>query len=215
MAAILKTAPSSLLSSFYFLSLCLNYKWVVIPKRAAHLTLIFLSRGLRNNLTFHSATVFSLKRDPCTPAWLRLVHRRQATTRASPPPPSEFDLRDLDGSKMAAFNTVHLFLFLLPVCASSPLPLLLSPLAVMNWITSTTGMSSTAGMYHSRESEFTRLTICGFLLYSLNLRLGGGGAYLCGFTPWKRWSFPSSTTEELNTSSALYLLRTSHKRQNI
>jgi len=41
--------------------------------------------------------------------------------------------------------------------------------------------------------EFTRLTICGFSLHSC---LTGGGAYLCGFTPWKQLSFPSSTTKK-------------------
>jgi len=64
---------------------------------------------------------------------------------------------------------------------------------------------------HQKSCEysqcFTRLTICGFSRHS---HLSGGGAYLCGFTPWKPLSFPSSTTEELTTSSALYLLWKSH-----
>jgi len=37
--------------------------------------------------------------------------------------------------------------------------------------------------------EFIRLTLCGFSHHS---RLRGGGAYLCGFTPWKQLSCPSS-----------------------
>jgi len=48
---------------------------------------------------------------------------------------------------------------------------------------------------------------------SASFLLRGGGAYLHGFTPWKQ--FPPSTTEKPTTSSALYLLRTSHKRLNI
>jgi len=55
-------------------------------------------------------------------------------------------------------------------------------------------------------------------LFVVDLRhslLRGGGAYLHGFTPWKQLSFPPSTTEEITTSSALYLVRTSHKRLNV
>jgi len=72
------------------------------------------------------------------------------------------------------------------------------------------------GVSHQKlySSEFTRPTSCG-LFHSLHLRLRGGGAYLCGFTPWKRLSSPPSTTEEINTISASYLLWTSHKRCNI
>jgi len=62
--------------------------------------------------------------------------------------------------------------------------------------------------------NFTRVSLLARQVIRVILALGGG-AYLSGFTPWKQLSSPLIHHEELTTSSALYLLRTSHKRLNI
>lgn len=80
------------------------------------------------------------------------------------------DLNSFDRPKMTLFNATHHFLYLCLPVSLHLLPLstslFVSVIVVMNLITSTTGMISTAGMYHPNYVAVL-FTLCYFVLKSL------------------------------------------------